>query len=120
MDLVTLLYSLGLSANYAGFHCIIAAVEIAALEPRALTMVTKWLYPQTAKQCKMNWKSVERNIRSAIDLIWEKNPHKLQQLTGCPVPSKPTAAHFIAILAHSSQPAGSQQGRPQSTVPMGD
>ena len=93
-----LLYSLGLSANYMGFYCIASAVEIASCEPQALTMVTKWLYPQIARQHGTNWKAVERNIRSAIDIIWKRNPAGLQQLSACPMDSKPPAARFISLL----------------------
>ncbi|MCI8479110.1 MAG: sporulation protein [Oscillospiraceae bacterium] len=93
-----LLYSLGLSANYTGFYCIISAVEIASREPQSLTMVTKWLYPQIAKQRGTNWKAVERNIRSAIDIIWKRNPLGLQQLSSCQMDSKPATAQFISLL----------------------
>ena len=93
-----LLYSLGLSQNYAGFFCITSAVEIAIRHPQSLTLVTKWLYPQVAKQCGTNWKAVERNIRSAIDTIWKRNPLALQNLSPSPLDSKPTAAQFISLL----------------------
>ena len=56
--LTRLLFSLGLSANYTGFYCIVSAVEIAICEPQSLTMVTKWLYPQIARQRGTNWKAV--------------------------------------------------------------
>lgn len=102
MELEALLYELGLSDSRAGFRCIIAAVEIALLDPRALTMVTKRLYPQTAQRCKTNWKAVERNIRTSINIVWNKDPHRLQELTGCPVHTKPTAAHFIKSEAKRS------------------
>ena len=93
-----LLFSLGLSANYTGFYCIVSAVEIAICEPQSLTMVTKWLYPQIARQRGTNWKAVERNIRSAIDVIWRRNPLGLQQLSSCQMDTKPVAAHFISLL----------------------
>lgn len=96
--LTRLLYSLGLSANYTGFYCIISAVEIAGREPQSLTMVTKWLYPQIAKQRGTNWKAVERNIRSAIDIIWKRNPLALQRLSCYHMDAKPTTAQFISLL----------------------
>lgn len=111
MELAALLHELGLSNSRAGFRCITAAVEIALMDPRALTMVTKYLYPQTAQRCKSNWKAVERNIRTSINIVWSKDPHRLQQLTGCPVHSKPTAAHFIAILVYFAQTSASRQGK---------
>lgn len=96
--LTRLLFSLGLSANYTGFYCITSAVEIASHDPRSLTMVTKCLYPQVAKQRGTNWKAVERNIRSAIDIIWRRNPLGLQQLSSCQMDTKPAAAQFISLL----------------------
>lgn len=96
--LVRLLYSLGLSANYTGFYCITTAVEIAICEPQSLTMVTKWLYPQVAKQRGTNWKAVERSIRSAIDIIWKRNPAGLQQISNCQMDTKPGTAQFISLL----------------------
>ena len=116
MELEALLYELGLSDSRAGFRCIIAAVEIALMDPCALTMVTKRLYPQTAQRCKTNWKAVERNIRTSINIVWSKDPHRLQELTGCPVHTKPTAAHFIAILAYFAQTAVPEQRRERFPV----
>lgn len=96
--LIRLLNHLGLSANYTGYHCIITAVEIASCEPQSLTMVTKWLYPKIANQLGTNWRAVERNIRSAIDVIWKRNPSGVQQLSGCRLDTKPAAAQFISLL----------------------
>ena len=35
-----------------------------AEEPERLLLVTKWLYPDVAKQYGTNWKAVERDIRT--------------------------------------------------------
>lgn len=96
--LTRLLYSLGLSANYIGFYRIVSAVKIASCDPQSLTMVTKCLYPQIARQHGTNWKAVERNIRSAIDIIWKRNPLGLQQLSSCRMDTKPANAQFISLL----------------------
>ena len=84
------------------------AVALCAEQPDRLLMVTKWLYPEVAKRYGTNWKAVERNIRTSIRIVWSKNPHKLQQLTGCPISSRPTAAHFIAILVYFVQTSASK------------
>ena len=54
--------------------------------------------PQIAKQRATNWKAVERNIRSAIDIIWKRNPLGLQQLSSCQMDTKPATAQFISFL----------------------
>ena len=93
--LASLLYGLGLSAKYIGFHCIVIAVEIASDNPRSLTIVTKEIYPQVAEELESNWKAVERNIRSAIRIIWEQNPEEVQRIANFRMEKKPTAAQFI-------------------------
>ena len=65
-----LLYSIGLTSNYVGYRQMTIALEIAVQEPKSLCMVTKWLYPETAKRCGTNWKAVERNIRTALRCTW--------------------------------------------------
>ena len=99
-NLSHLLYALGLSANYKGFQCILSAVEIAGKDPRTLTEVTKQIYQQIAWQNNTSWKSVERNIRTCVDMIWSVNAIGLRERTGWSAPYKPTSAQFIAILTH--------------------
>ena len=107
-EIYDLLYQLGVTANYTGFFHAACAVSLCAEQPDRLLLVTKWLYPEVAKQYNTNWKAVERNIRTSIRIVWSKNPHKLQQLTGCPISSRPTAAHFIAILVYFVQTSASK------------
>ena len=94
----TLLYSIGLSENYVGFHHLAAGVEIAAQSPESLLMVTKWLYPEIAKRCKSNWKAVERNIRTMLHVVWRQSPEELERIAGCPLHQRPAPARFLAIL----------------------
>lgn len=95
-----LLYSIGLTANYTGYRQMMVALEIAVEEPEALRMVTKWLYPETARRCGTNWKAVERNIRSALRRTWNNSKHTLEQMTGYAFDDMPTPAQFLAILAY--------------------
>ena len=96
--ITSLLYSLGLSPNYKGFLCLSAAIDIAMQAPDQLLLVTKWLYPRVAVRQKTSWKAVERNIRTAIQVIWDRDPQRLQRLTSFPLSEKPSAAQFISIL----------------------
>lgn len=95
-----LLYSIGLTANYAGYRQMMIALEIAAAEPETLRMVTKRLYPETARRCGTNWKAVERNIRTAIRCTWNNSRHALERMTGCSFDEIPKPAQFLAILVY--------------------
>lgn len=98
-EIYTLLYQLGLTANYTGFFHTSYAVYLAAQQPDRLLLVTKWLYPEVAKHYATTWKCVERNIRTAVDVIWDTNPELLEALARHPLPQKPKASKFLSILA---------------------
>lgn len=102
MNIHELLYRLGVTPNYKGYHQVVAAAEIAAREPGALTLVTKRLYPEVARRYGTTGQAVERNIRLTIKRAWEHDPELLGELAGYPLTKKPTAAKFVAILAASS------------------
>ena len=95
-----LLYSIGLTANYARYRQMMIALEIATQEPESLRLVTKWLYPETARRCGTNWKAVERNIRTMRRRAWRNSQHTLEQMAGCSFDTMPKPAQFLAILAH--------------------
>lgn len=95
-----LLHRLGITANYDGYFYTAYAVMIAEKQPDRLLLVTKWLYPDVAKQYGTTWKCVERSIRTIIALAWERNPKLLMDLAGYPLKKKPNVGQFIAILAY--------------------
>ena len=71
-DAYHLLHRLGATANYTGFSYLVRALQLCAEEPERLLLVTKWLYPDVAKQYGTNWKAVERNIRTVLtpETLW--------------------------------------------------
>ena len=99
-EIQQLMYSMGLTANYAGYRQMMIALEIAAQEPESLCLVTKWLYPETARRCGTNWKSVERNIRTVLRCAWKNSQHTLEEMAGRTFDTMPKPAQFRAILAH--------------------
>ena len=98
-EIYTLLYQLGLTANYTGFFHTSYAVYLAAQQPDRLLRVTKWLYPDVAKHYATTWKCVERNIRTAVNVVWDTTPERLEALAQQPLPQKPKASKFLSILA---------------------
>ena len=72
-EVYDLLYHLGVTANYTGFFQTASAVQLCMEQPERLLLVTKWVYPDVARQYKTNWKAVERNIRTVNRLVWEQN-----------------------------------------------
>lgn len=108
-EIYDLLYQLGVTANYTGFFHTAYAVSLCAEQPDRLLLVTKWLYPEVAKQYQTNWKAVERNIRTVSIIIWRENRPLLEQLAHRNLSTRPRTTQLLAILALSlhSGPSGS-------------
>lgn len=100
-EVYDLLYRLGVTANYTGFFHTAYAVSLCIEQPGRLLLVTKWLYPEVAKQYRTNWMAVERNIRTVNCIIWRENRPLLEELAHRHLEQKPRNAQMLAILASS-------------------
>ncbi len=103
MNYQPLLTQLGITPNYVCFYQLSFALEFVRQYPDTLLLITKLLYPAVAKEFNTSWKTVERNIRSAVGMAWRNNPELVCRLAGRPLTDKPKAAQFIAILANLEQ-----------------
>ena len=96
-----MLYRLGVTANYVGFFQTAFAVHLCMNQPDRLLLVTKWVYPDVARQYKTSWKAVEHNIRTVNEIVWQKSGSLLGQLAGRELREKPSNAQLLAILSYS-------------------
>ena len=99
-----LLYSLGVTEKYAGFFYTAVAVHLAACRPERLALITKWLYPDVAKQFRTDWRNVERGIRAVAEIAWELRPDKLAEIAKRDLDRRPTNSQFITILVSCVHP----------------
>ena len=86
---------------------LVRALQLCAEEPERLLLVTKWLYPDVAKQYGTKWKAVERDIRTVGRVIWNSNRPLLETLARRELSQKPCTAQLLAILHASLLPSGS-------------
>ena len=100
-EVYDLLYQLGVIANYTGFFYTSYAIRLCVERQERLLLVTKWLYPEVAKQYRTNWKAVERNIRTVNSVIWRENRGLLEHLAHRSLGEKPRNAQLLAILVAS-------------------
>lgn len=100
-DIYDLLYRLGATANYTGFFHTAYAISLCVEQLDRLLLVTKWLYPEVAKQYRTNWKAVERNIRTVSCIIWREGRPLLEELAHRHLEQKPRNAQMLAILVSS-------------------
>ncbi len=94
-----LLTQLGVTANYTGYYHTAYAVNLAIESPSRLLLVTKHLYPDVAKHFSTTSLCVERNIRTVVEVAWDRHPEMLTELAKYDLLTRPSASQFIAILA---------------------
>ena len=94
-----MLYSLGISANYAGFFFTSDAVYLTLQQPDRLLLITKWLYPDIAKRYNTSWHNVERCIRKTVEVAWKLRTEKLCSIAKRDLERRPTNSQFISMLA---------------------
>lgn len=75
-----LLLCLGITPNYKGFHFLLTCLELLQSDPMALLQVTKSLYPVVAKHHNTSWRTVERDLRTVVNLSFQVNPTYLGTL----------------------------------------
>lgn len=101
------LQQLGVPAHIQGYQYLRDAITMATADATALNAVTKILYPTIARHHSTTASRVERSIRHAIEVTWDKgNWNRLQQLFGYTVSNsrgKPTNSEFIALIADKLQ-----------------
>ena len=103
IEATSMLHLLGIPAHIKGYQYIRQAILLAAEDMSLLGAVTKELYPVIAKKFDTEPGRVERGIRHAIELAWERgHAETMKRIFGYSMNierQKPTNTEFIAHLA---------------------
>ena len=103
-NLVTsVIHEIGVPAHIKGYQYLREAIMIAVDDMDVINAVTKVLYPEVAKRFATTPSRVERAIRHAIEVAWDRGDlETLQKYFGYTVSNakgKPTNSEFIAMIA---------------------
>ena len=103
-NLVTsIIHEIGVPAHIKGYQYLREAIMIAVDDMDVINAVTKVLYPEVAKRFGTTPSRVERAIRHAIEVAWDRGDlETLQKFFGYTVSNakgKPTNSEFIAMIA---------------------
>lgn len=103
-NLVTsVIHEIGVPAHIKGYQYLREAILIAIDDMEVINAVTKVLYPEVAKRFETTASRVERAIRHAIEVAWDRGDlETLQKYFGYTVSNakgKPTNSEFIAMIA---------------------
>lgn len=94
---------LGVPAHIKGYQYIRHAITMVIDDMDTINSITKLLYPTVAKHFGTTASRVERAIRHAIEVAWDRgNPDVLNELFGYTIlgsKGKPTNSEFIALIA---------------------
>ena len=102
-DVTKMIREIGIPAHIKGYQYIREGIMMSVKDPEILNYITKFLYPTIAKKYHTTTSSVERAIRHAIEVAWNRGKmDAMEDLFGYSVNSgkgKPTNSEFIALIA---------------------
>ncbi len=103
----SIIHEIGVPAHIKGYQYLREAIIIAVNDMDVINAITKVLYPQVAKTFQTTPSRVERAIRHAIEVAWDRGDlDTLQKFFGYTVSNtkgKPTNSEFIALIADKLQ-----------------
>lgn len=103
----SMLHEIGIPAHIKGYHYLRDAIMMVVEDMDVLNAITKVLYPTVAKKYQTTSSRVERAIRHAIEVAWNRGKlDTLDELFGYTVSTgkgKPTNSEFIALIADTIQ-----------------
>ncbi len=98
-----ILHEIGVPAHIKGYQYLREAIILTINDMEIINSVTKVLYPAVAKKFNTTPSRVERAIRHAIEVAWDRGDIEvLQKFFGYTVSNikgKPTNSEFIAMIA---------------------
>ena len=103
MSITKILHDLGVPSHIKGYQYIKEGIMLIYENPRMIGGITKELYPEIAKKYNTTVSRVERAIRHAIEVSWNRGDWDLMdEIFGHSVDvdkAKPTNSEFIVTVA---------------------
>ena len=98
-----ILHQVGVPAHIKGYHYLREAILLSIFHDDMMNSVTKQLYPGVAKKFSTTASRVERAIRHAIEVAWDRGDlDVLNSYFGFTIQNergKPTNSEFIAMIS---------------------
>lgn len=97
------IHQVGVPAHIKGYQYLREAIMMAVEDIESVSAITKVLYPSIAKKFHTTSSRVERAIRHAIEVAWDRGDLETLQsyfgYTVSGVKGKPTNSEFISMIA---------------------
>lgn len=102
-DVTNIIHDVGVPAHIKGYQYLREAIIMSVNDNEMLNSITKILYPSIAKKFQTTPSRVERAIRHAIEVAWNRGKmDTIDELFGYTINAekgKPTNSEFIALIA---------------------
>lgn len=102
-DVTDMIHEIGVPAHIKGYQYLREAIMMSVKDADMLGSITKVLYPTIAQKYQTTPSRVERAIRHAIEVAWNRGRMEtLDDLFGYTISTgkgKPTNSEFIALIA---------------------
>ena len=102
-NVTNIIHEIGIPAHIKGYQYLREAILLCIKDNDIINSITKVLYPTIAKKFQTTSSRVERAIRHAIEVAWNRgNTETLNDLFGYTVSNgkgKPTNSEFIALIS---------------------
>ena len=100
-----IIHEIGVPAHIKGYQYLREAIILTIKDMEMINAVTKVLYPEVARRYNTTPSRVERAIRHAIEVAWDRGDIEVLQkyfgYTVSNIKGKPTNSEFIAMIADS-------------------
>ncbi len=102
-DVTDMIHEIGVPAHIKGYQYLREAIMMSVNDSEMMGSITKILYPTIAKRYQTTSSRVERAIRHAIEVAWNRGRMEtLDDMFGYTINTgkgKPTNSEFIALIA---------------------
>ena len=102
-DVTAIIHDVGVPAHIKGYQYLREAIILSIRDNEMLNSITKILYPTIAKKFQTTPSRVERAIRHAIEVAWNRGKmDTIDELFGYTIDiekGKPTNSEFIALIS---------------------
>ena len=103
LKITEILHQIGVPAHIKGYHYLRSSILMSVENPDIINSVTKQLYPSVAQNFETTPSRVERAIRHAIEVAWDRGDvDVLNSYFGYTIHNsrgKPTNSEFIAMIS---------------------
>lgn len=103
LQITEIMHQIGVPAHIKGYHYLRESIILSVEQPEIINSITKQLYPTVAKIFSTTSSRVERAIRHAIEVAWDRGDiDVLNSYFGYTIHNergKPTNSEFVAMIA---------------------